>query len=184
MNSYDFKVIDQIINNNDQIEIPQKHKRQHEQNYTSNKRQCLADIDTNCRQLNTRIEKRNARERNRVKLVNCEFEKLRKIILDSDYCRDFLSSSCETCSNDETNDSIVSIGSKRISKLKILRTAIDYINHLSGILKNSEVQKDQNDLSNLSHNDLFNLDPDLDLADFDLSCLQIPTSFIDSLIFN
>lgn len=96
---------------------------------TSNKRVCLGEINLlnkqNSKQ-NERIEKRNARERNRVKLVNEEFEKLSSLIKASNYF-----------SLEDLNDSM---NGKRLSKLKILKSAIEYISYLSGLINESDCE--------------------------------------------
>lgn len=76
-----------------------------------------------------KIEKRNARERNRVRVVNEEFERLRRVVLAADYCRRRVSDS-----RDESTPG------RKLSKLKILRLSIEYIQFLSSLL-NSEVHK-------------------------------------------
>ena len=166
---YDFEVIDKILNTES---AGQKRPIQCSDE-SSSKRPCLVEINTNC--MNDKIQKRNARERNRVKLVNHEFDNLRQILLQSEFCRDYISNGCESTSNDETNDSINSINSKRFSKLKILRTAIEYINHLSSLLQNSETS--DLDFLDLSNHDLL----ELDLIDVDLSCFQASSPNIDYL---
>jgi hypothetical protein len=70
----------------------------------------------------TQLEKRNARERKRVQQVNSEFQKLRKLIVQS--------SMLVMPANDL---------SKRISKVKILNVAINYIRHLQDILASNVV---------------------------------------------
>lgn len=72
-----------------------------------------------------KIEKRNARERNRVRVVNDEFERLRRVVLGADYCRRRV-----TDSRDESNPG------RKLSKLKILRLSIEYIQFLSSLLNN------------------------------------------------
>jgi hypothetical protein len=86
--------------------------------------------------LKSKLEKRNARERKRVQQVNLEFQKLRKLLINvktknkqqeekMDFDEDF----------DETPNSQIN-SNKRISKVKTLRCAIDYIKHLQDILIN------------------------------------------------
>ena len=82
-----------------------------------NKRQCLAEsnvFDT---------EKRNARERNRVKRINEEFQNLQRVL-----CVNGLN---ESLMEDEDVYGQENVAPKRVSKLKILRLAIQRIQYLS-----------------------------------------------------
>lgn len=72
-----------------------------------------------------KIEKRNARERNRVRVVNDEFENLRRLVLDSDYCMRKIMTD-----NDSSDQEAIAHG-KKLSKLRVLRLAIEYIEYLS-----------------------------------------------------
>ncbi|RNA10921.1 hypothetical protein BpHYR1_043332 [Brachionus plicatilis] len=150
MDHFDFQVIDKILNQ----EQKYGHKRRIDPVDEPNKKMCLTEVDVNSMD---RVEKRNARERNRVKLVNNEFENLRQIILNSEFCRDMVNNGWDTSSNDESNCSIKSLYSKRVSKLKILKTAIEYINYLSDFLE-----------------------LDADFTDIDLSCLQASSPLVDN----
>lgn len=77
-----------------------------------------------------RIEKRNARERNRVRVVNDQFDRLRRLVLTSDFCRRKIQSS-------RGGGEFAIAPGKKLSKLKVLRLAIDYIQFLSSTLHNN-----------------------------------------------
>lgn len=163
MSNFDFEIISNILNQKNGNE----NKRRMDDVNESNKKVCLAEIDINTL---GKIEKRNARERNRVKLVNSEFENLRNLLLNSEICNNLINNGHYSNGNDESNGSIASLSSKRISKLKILRIAIEYISYLSNLLENAEN-------SNLDL-DFFNFDTDL--ADIDLSFLQASSPLVDN----
>jgi len=97
-----------------------------------------------------RLDKRNARERNRVRQVNKEFERLRQVLVqsnffyqleesepvnsktssDSSLCMDFLMEKENYEDEHKHRDKC-----KKLSKLRILKLAIDYIQHLSELLQ-------------------------------------------------
>jgi hypothetical protein len=99
-----------------------------------------------------KLEKRNARERNRVRQVNKEFDRLRQVLVRSDFlhqleesesennrtrsdsslCLDFLMDK-ENCEDEYKKTGRC----KKLSKLRILKLAIDYIEHLAGLLQHS-----------------------------------------------
>ena len=115
----------------------------------------------------TRLAKRNARERNRVLLVNKEFQRLRSIIKNSEFLRgarlDFLcdeDSSCDVEPSRRGKSGRDELASKKLSKVNTLKTAIRYIKYLSKCLR-----QDQTDFD-------FDID-ELDLTD---SSLDLPSS--------
>jgi hypothetical protein len=119
------------------------------------------DNDNNRRYL-ARMEKRNERERKRVKLVNKEFDNLRELISNSEFFKskletniffDFSNLNRIDMENNliyadlnESNkeninpmrDSDSNFSHKKLSKLKTLKLAIEYINYLSDILINDQ----------------------------------------------
>jgi hypothetical protein len=78
-----------------------------------------------------RLEKRNARERNRVMNVNKEFNRLKELIVTSEYFEKIITSGL--LGNINTNKCI----NRRLSKLKILKFAIAYIKYLRSLLDDS-----------------------------------------------
>lgn len=166
MSNFDFKVISNILN----PENRNGTKRQMDSVNEPNKKICLVEMDINSLE---KIEKRNARERNRVKLVNNEFDVLRNLLLNSEFCRDLVNNGLNSSSNDESSGSISSLCPKRISKLKILRTAIEYISYLTNLLENAENKNSCN-----LDQDFFSFDTDL--SDVDLSCLQASSPLVDN----
>lgn len=101
-------------------------------------------------------EIRNERERNRVRIVNQEFDKLKKLVLDSTFCRRKLSEQSmksNTTFNDETE-----LEERRVSKLRILQVATQYIDYLNNVLYDSENEFRSTEychVQNESYNDSF-----------------------------
>lgn len=130
MNSFaELDIIEEIL----MIESKQAQSQQQPQRVFKLTAKPLREIDTNrtsCgnkkkRQAEpSKIEIRNARERNRVRVVNDEYEKLRRLILNSDYCRRKI----HNLFDEEGTHG------KKLSKLKILRLTIEYIQYLSWML--------------------------------------------------
>jgi hypothetical protein len=81
-----------------------------------------------------RLKRRNERERNRVKYINDEFERLAQLLINSDH-ESFQHEMC-----------LDSTKRKSLSKVNTLRIAIEYINYLDNILKTNQfnLESDQN----------------------------------------
>ncbi len=110
------------------------------------KRQKLQQINVNI-MYNTnsshisKLEKRNQRERNRVEKVNREFNCLRQLLADSSSYKQFcIKNQLKTNNNEKENKT-----KNNLSKVKLLRTAIDYIRHLKDLL-DLEHNPNMNDL--------------------------------------
>jgi hypothetical protein len=100
-----------------------------------------------------RLEKRNARERNRVRQVNKEFEQLRQVLVKSHFLNQIEECQSENSKTSSDSSSLFTDflmekenyedlhehkgKCKKLSKLRILKLAIDYIEHLSGLLQQS-----------------------------------------------
>ena len=134
---------------------------------------CFQDL-TN-RSIASKLEKRNQRERKRVKCVNKEFDNLRQLILDSAFFREKINNSSSfdfsklygadindlfftnlKHQNKENINNLSTDRVKRVSKLRTLQLAIEYINYLSDILSNqqkieTQEQQPQHQLNNLSN---------------------------------
>ena len=99
-------------------------------------------------QVQLKLDKRNARERKRVQQVNFEFHRLRKILINKSF------GGCKHQNDDFDEDNkinsqlmIISNPNKRISKVKTLRWAIEYIKYLQDILMNENFQESQSNFN-------------------------------------
>ena len=106
-------------------------------------------------EVQSKLEKRNARERNRVQHVNLEFQRLRKILINKSFGEKVDKKQVENL-DDSYDSSNLQLSftnpNKRISKVKILRYAIQYIRYLQTILmdENSKNKNSFFDSSSLS----------------------------------
>lgn len=119
-------------------------------NKQASKRSCKNSLidSNNC--TSQKLEKRNARERKRVHQVNTEFEKLKELVIKSNYFNSIKLNQSEyendSSFDDKENYPELSMEldginklkdnyyGRRLSKLKTLRLAIEYINYLTRIL--------------------------------------------------
>lgn len=128
------------------------------------RRKVFQDIDVNTMAVGgcfdaRKIEKRNARERNRVRVVNDSFDELRRLVLASEFCMRKIIDSNEQ----------EAMHGKKLSKVRILRLAIEYIEHLSSIVYEQSTYEYPNVFdSQYSQSDC------LSIEDFDL---DIPIMF-------
>ncbi len=103
----------------------------------------------------TRIEKRNERERNRVEKVNKEFAKLRELLLHSAGFKSFSMSRKNNPNHHSTRankeNRAKKMTSSNLSKVKTLRAAIDYIQHLKSILDISQTPHYENQFQLQQH---------------------------------
>jgi hypothetical protein len=116
-------------------------------------------------QIQSKLEKRNARERKRVQQVNSEFQRLRKVLINKSF-GEKVHETPEENFDDSSNLKISFTNpNKRISKVKILRYAIEYIKYLQTILMNENSQINQNsffEMSSLSSSSSSNVEDFLD----------------------
>lgn len=160
-------LLDITVNSNTVSESSNKHrgvKRKHlgelDVNSVSSKHSSFSDPK--------KIEKRNARERNRVRVVNEEFEKLRRLVLDSDYCM-------RKIMNDDSSDQEAVVHGKKLSKLRVLRLAIEYIEYLSTVTAspvaaNTDCYQSNYDTCEFAH--LSTMLDDLEDFDIEIQCFD------------
>lgn len=148
------------------IKCDENNKIQHEDCYNYQYKQELLSLEMsdykNQILLKTKLEKRNARERKRVQQVNFEFQKLRKLLISRNYkliepLIENQQTSAISCKNEFKKLMNLSNLNKRVSKVKILRCAIEYIRYLQSILaSNQEVELQDNRKNNNNNNDDYN----------------------------
>ena len=145
-----------------------KKRKLEDHNHGSQKTKSLkintVDDDVSRQRYITRMEKRNERERKRVQLVNKEFDCLRDIISNSEFFKSKLETNVFfdfsnlnridmennliyadlNSSNKENIYPLIddcdayNTSHKKLSKLKTLKLAIEYINYLSDLLNNDQ----------------------------------------------
>jgi hypothetical protein len=162
--NYDFNEIESILNMDSLSNVQNKTKTDQSkrtytehQNHTNSKpkRQCLLELtlhsnnqnplgqnsqETNLKQI--RIEKRNQRERNRIKSMNQEFEKLADLLSNADFFQE-----CDQTYGQENqirNNNCVKRKKRQFSKLNILKSSIQYIQYLQNILNDQSLNDQSN----------------------------------------
>ena len=133
--------------------------------------QILFNNDNSNKQLmlQSKLEKRNARERKRVQQVNLEFQKLRKLLINKSFSDNIKAKNIDDDDSCDASNLQLSFTNpnKRISKVKTLRCAIEYIKYLQNVLRendNSEMCQ-QNycfEMSSLSSSSISNVDISFD----------------------
>jgi hypothetical protein len=186
---FDYEFIEDCLNMNRKrpMSMSQNFNQQNHQTAPKKMREWeLNSFSPNQSLLNSKCEKRNERERNRVRLINQEFENLADLIFKSNFR--------PSVRSDEKEN--VAPKKRQYSKLNILKISMSYIQYLQELLAESEVPsenlKAEDDQDSMDYLQISFLTSDLDSAISSSSSLEQSSSssqlehhydFDDSFLF-